>query len=244
MDIPLAWQERAQPILASLAPPRRRAYELARAGTHRYTDVPHLVRALLEDAHVKRAVVACGADPEEVEAVVEGTIDDQPEKRFWHFGAPSEHRELLAVYERALLHALSAELDRVRPVALLVRALAHRPESVLSARLDALDVDALRLMRFDAHGRTTDAPFRDGRGPARVVLLDDPYTTMEAVVEILQRWLALGSEDAIRVMRAVHEGGREGVVFPSWDEARRRAEAARADARERGFPLELELEPA
>jgi ATP-dependent Clp protease adapter protein ClpS len=241
-----AWSfdERAPALAASFASRRDRAREVAaRAGSKR-VELPHLVRALLDDAAVKRALEACGAEPEEVAAVVEGTADELPRKRWWHLGAPWESRALLEVYERALIHAFSAQLDAVTPLRLFVRALASHPTSVLAGRLDALEIDALRLMRFEAHGRVDDPPFPSGRGPARVILHDDPYTTMEAVVELLETWLDLDRAEAERVMRRVHGGGPVGVRFDTWEEARSKAEAARENARMRGFPLELSLEPA
>ncbi len=241
---PSEWKKRAAPVLGTLAPFRWRAHERALLAKHRDVDVPHLVRALLDDARVQEAVRACSAELEDVTALTDGTLDEQPKKRFWHIGAPRESDAFEAVCQQAVIHAVSAELEGVSPVGVLARALAVAPESALSGRLDAFEVEPLRLMRYDAHAVVEDRPFGEGRGPARVVLLNDPYTTMEFVVDVLQRWLDLDPDAAMRCMRNVHQGGRDGVVFRTWDEARRRAEAARQDARERGFPLELTLEPA
>lgn len=236
-----AWKARGPKLARSFEAVRRRAHERAVSAGRARVDVAHLVAALLEEEQVRAAIDAIGADLEEVEAVVEGTADETPPKRWWHFGGPRESRALASIYERAMTHAFGAELEEVTPLNLFVRALQQEPTSTLTGRLDAFEIEPLPLMRFDAHGRVDDPPLEDGEGPARVVILNDPYTTMEAVVEILGTYLDLEPEAAERIMRKVHERGRSGVRFASWAEAKRRAEQAREDARLRGFPLELRV---
>lgn len=236
------WKTRAPAVLETFADPRRRALEIAAGHRHARADEAHLVAALLERSPVQRAVAACGADPDEVRALVDGTVDEQPRRRWWQIGRPGESRRLRTVYERALIHAISSEVNQVSPVALLVRVLLHAPPSLVAERLDAMGVEALPLMRFDAHRRVDDAPLPHGTGPARVVLANDPYTTMELVVELLERFFGLEPERAHRLMRRVHERQRGTIRFSDWEAARRAASAAREEARRRGYPLELALE--
>jgi ATP-dependent Clp protease adaptor protein ClpS len=78
----------------------------------------------------------------------------------------------------------------------------------------------------------------------RVILLNDDYTTMDFVVEILMLIFHKNTDDAIRIMASVHEQGR-GIVgqYPQ-DIARTKVNQVHAMAREQQFPLKCILEPA
>lgn len=237
------WQKRAPAVLESYAALRQRTYDLAIERRHREADVVHLAATLLQESSVHRAVEACGADVADVTTLVDGTMDEQPPRSWWQLGRPRESRRLVEVYEGALVHALSSEIDRVTPVGLLVRLLTQRPPALIAERLDAMGVEPLPLMRWDAHGRADDPPLPRGDGPARVVFLNDPYTTMEVVVELLRRFFELEPKAAEAMMRRIHQHGRGTIPFGRWEDARRQAAAARDEARRRGYPLELTVEP-
>lgn len=76
----------------------------------------------------------------------------------------------------------------------------------------------------------------------RVILLNDDYTTMEFVVEILTYVFNKGLESATRIMLEVHRNGM-GVcgVYPL-DVAETKVETVHALAREHGFPLKCLME--
>lgn len=78
--------------------------------------------------------------------------------------------------------------------------------------------------------------------PYRVYLLNDDYTTMEFVVEILQEIFGRNETEAMPIMLKVHREGR-GVagVYP-FEIAETKKAATETRARERGFPLKCELE--
>ncbi|GHV81793.1 ATP-dependent Clp protease adapter protein ClpS [Spirochaetia bacterium] len=78
----------------------------------------------------------------------------------------------------------------------------------------------------------------------RVVLLNDDYTTMDFVVEVLMRIFHKNGDDALRIMINVHQQGR-GIVgqYPQ-DIARTKAEQVHAMAKAEQFPLKCVLEPA
>ncbi len=71
----------------------------------------------------------------------------------------------------------------------------------------------------------------------QVVLLNDDYTTMEFVVEVLERFFSLSHEKAVAVMLQVHTQGR-GVcgVYPR-DIAETKAEQVIHYARHHQHPL-------
>jgi ATP-dependent Clp protease adaptor protein ClpS len=78
----------------------------------------------------------------------------------------------------------------------------------------------------------------------KVVLLNDDYTTMEFVVQVLQSVFQKSPSEAYQIMMHVHVNGR-GIagVYP-WEVAETKAEAAIAVARDAGFPLKAVTEEA
>lgn len=76
----------------------------------------------------------------------------------------------------------------------------------------------------------------------RVLLLNDDYTTMEFVVEVLRYVFHKSIEEATRIMLNVHRKG-VGVcgVYP-YEIAETKVNIVDALARERGFPLKCTLE--
>lgn len=78
----------------------------------------------------------------------------------------------------------------------------------------------------------------------RVILLNDHYTTMDFVVEILMVVFHKNIEEANRIMLDVHRRGKGIVGVYSWDIAATKAEQVHAAARENEFPLRCIVEPA
>ena len=76
----------------------------------------------------------------------------------------------------------------------------------------------------------------------RVVLLNDDYTTMAFVIEILESVFQKGPAEAYKIMMHVHLNGR-GIagVYP-WEVAETKAEAVQTLARGAGFPLKAVVE--
>ncbi len=78
----------------------------------------------------------------------------------------------------------------------------------------------------------------------KVVLLNDDYTTMEFVVEVLMSVFQKTASEAYQIMMHVHVNGR-GIagVYP-WEVAETKAETVISSARESGFPLQAVTEEA
>lgn len=102
--------------------------------------------------------------------------------------------------------------------------------------------------RFDTGGEGEEAlateEKRRTRRPERhkVILHNDDYTTMEFVVEVLQKHFHKDHAEAIHVMLQVHHKGR-GVagVYPRQAAETKVAEVT-AEARSAGYPLMLTTE--
>ncbi|GHV95338.1 ATP-dependent Clp protease adapter protein ClpS [Spirochaetia bacterium] len=78
----------------------------------------------------------------------------------------------------------------------------------------------------------------------RVILLNDDFTTMDFVVEILMVIFHKNIEEANRIMLDVHQKGRGVVGVYSWDIAATRAEQVHKAATENEFPLRCIVERA
>ena len=76
----------------------------------------------------------------------------------------------------------------------------------------------------------------------KVLLLNDDYTPMDFVVTVLQKFFALGREQATRIMLQVHNEGR-GVcgVYPR-DVAATKVEQVSSFARQHQHPLACVME--
>lgn len=78
----------------------------------------------------------------------------------------------------------------------------------------------------------------------KVVLLNDDYTPMEFVVEILQSFFSLDRENATRVMLMVHTEGKGICGVFSRDVAETKAEQVNVYSRQNEHPLLCDIEPS
>ena len=78
----------------------------------------------------------------------------------------------------------------------------------------------------------------------KVLLLNDDYTPMEFVVEVLETFFTMNREQATQVMLAVHTQGK-GVcgIYPQ-DIAETKASQVNQSARDNGHPLLCDVEPS
>ena len=76
----------------------------------------------------------------------------------------------------------------------------------------------------------------------RVVLLNDNYTTMDFVVDILMLVFRKSEAEANRVMMDIHRRGRGIAGIYTWDIAQTKAEQVHAMARQNEFPLRCGVE--
>ena len=78
----------------------------------------------------------------------------------------------------------------------------------------------------------------------KVVLLNDDYTTMEFVIQVLENVFQKSPAEAYRIMMHVHQNGR-GIagVYP-WEMAETKADTVRSLASTAGFPLRATIEEA
>jgi len=76
----------------------------------------------------------------------------------------------------------------------------------------------------------------------RVILLNDNYTTMEFVIEVLMVIFNKGIDEASRIMLDVHKKGSGIVGVYTWDIAVTKAEKVHAAAESNEYPLKCVVE--
>lgn len=77
----------------------------------------------------------------------------------------------------------------------------------------------------------------------QVVILNDDYTPMEFVIEVLERFFSLDAEQATRLMLQVHHQGRAAIGNYSRDVAETKATLVVDYARQHEHPLLCQAEP-
>ena len=77
----------------------------------------------------------------------------------------------------------------------------------------------------------------------RVILINDDYTTMDFVVEILETVFLKRPAEAHRIMMLVHTSGRALCGTYPFEIAETKVDQVRELARQHGFPLQATLEP-
>jgi len=78
----------------------------------------------------------------------------------------------------------------------------------------------------------------------KVILLNDDYTSMEFVVEILMVIFHKSIDEASRIMLDVHKKDKGVIGVYTWDIAITKIEQVHTAAKANGFPLKCVLEPA
>ncbi len=77
-----------------------------------------------------------------------------------------------------------------------------------------------------------------------VVLLNDDYTTMEFVIQVLESVFQKSPAEAYRIMMHVHQQGRGIAGTYTWEVAETKAETVASLAAEAGYPLKAAVEEA
>lgn len=77
----------------------------------------------------------------------------------------------------------------------------------------------------------------------KVILLNDDYTTMEFVVDVLERFFRMGRERATQIMLHVHTRGRGVCGVFTRDVAETKVQQVMAYAHDQQQPLQCVMEP-
>lgn len=77
-----------------------------------------------------------------------------------------------------------------------------------------------------------------------VVLLNDDYTPMQFVVDILESLFQKSPAEAYRIMMKVHREGRGLAGVYPWEVAETKVDSVVSAARDQGYPLQATIEDA
>jgi ATP-dependent Clp protease adaptor protein ClpS len=77
-----------------------------------------------------------------------------------------------------------------------------------------------------------------------VVLLNDDYTPMQFVIDVLETVFQKSPAEAYRIMMQVHVGGRGVAGIYPWEVAETKVDTTLSCAREAGHPLQATIEDA
>src|SRR5262245_2190254 len=104
----------------------------------------------------------------------------------------------------------------------------------------------IKKMKDQTDGAVKERPKTEQKEPTlyKVVLLNDDYTTMEFVIQVLEHVFQKSPAEAYRIMMHVHVNG-SGIagVYP-WEVAETKVETVTSLAREAQFPLRAAIEEA
>ena len=103
----------------------------------------------------------------------------------------------------------------------------------------------LRIMAIKQQSSTVLAPERAKTKPPRmykVILFNDDYTTMDFVIEVLQRFFAMDRERALQIMLKVHNEGLAICGVYSMDIAETKVVQVSEFAKQHGHPLRCDME--
>jgi ATP-dependent Clp protease adapter protein ClpS len=183
----------------------------------------HLLYGLLQVEAFTAALHKLGADPTAIEARVLAALGDKPRE-------PGEALQLEAHASLAAQH----EGRQATCTDLWYR---------LARTSAASFVDNAHALLFQLVHGMSEPPCAHADPEVHVVIRNDDYTPMRFVSYVIHAIFERSPEDAVAVMKTAHEHGRAIIGRLPTPRAVELVTAARAKARESGYPLWLELEP-
>ena len=194
------------PMSAELESALQRAFQESRGKRQAEIDVEHLLLALLDAPSVIGVLLGCGANLE----ALRRALGEEIAKR----GAAGEQDEIATqptlafqrVVQRAILHVQSSAQESVTGAEALIAIFGEKDSRALRI-LQEHSVTRLGVTRFLAHAAAMPAPPSDA-AELQVVIYNDDFTTMEFVIDVLQKFFAMNREEAADAMMEIHQQGK------------------------------------
>jgi ATP-dependent Clp protease adapter protein ClpS len=187
----------------------------------------HLLYGLLQDESFTSAIKQLDGDPDAIESSVLSALDEtKPD--------PASAAQAIAVLNRA--YGIAQATGRTVSIIDLWSHLSRMDIASLVA------VDPYELLFLLVHGMRPASLDMVGRTDVAVVLRNDNHTTFELVTGILQNVFELSGTEAQSRALETHTEGRTIIGRYKLPIARDKVIAARARARDGGYPLWIGLE--
>jgi ATP-dependent Clp protease adapter protein ClpS len=234
-----------------------RALALAKESRHDRATPEHLLLALIDDPDAAAVMRGCAVDGDRLRRDLSAHLESAPERLAAASPEdakpdPAFHR----VIQRAVTHVQLTGREEVTGTDVLVAVLDER-DSQAAALMQQQGTTRYDVTRYLSHGSVGDQPASQdgsaGPGPAampedaagslaRVLLLNDEYTPMEFVVDVLQELFDYDQEAATRIMLEIHHHGSGICGTYPYDEAAAKVAEVREIAQEHQHPLQCVLE--
>src|SRR5262245_37213594 len=122
----------------------------------------------------------------------------------------------------------------------------HQVDAVRRARLAGGTMTAMADRHEQTDGTVKERTDTKSQDPKlfNVILLNDDYTTMEFVIQILETLFQKSPAEAYQVMMHVHRNGRGLAGVYPWEVAETKVEKVTTLSREAGYPLRATIEDA
>lgn len=234
----------------------QRAVAIAGTGQHEYATLEHLLLALTDDAQAAAVFRACNVDLEKLRHSLVSLIESEPAKSE---AGRSESAKPSAAFQRVVQRAVthvqsSTRREEVTAANVLVAILTERG-SQASAVLEEQAMTRYDATRYICHGisktdrlspRRAEAAPRDRSektaAQAKVLMLNDDYTSMEFVVHVLEQVFEKDRETANRIMFEIHNNGIGTCGLYPYEVANTKVGEVLDLAREQQHPLQCVLE--
>lgn len=187
----------------------------------------HLLYGLLQDETFTTAIRKLDGDPDAIESKVLAVLDERK-------ADPQGAVQAIEVLNRA--YWIAQATDRKVEI---VDVWSHLSRTEIAS---LIGVDPHELLFLLVHGMRPAALDMPGRTEAHVVLRNDNHSTFELVVGILMNVFELSEDDAKARAMDTHNTGRTVIGRYKLPVARDKVIAARARARDQGYPLWIGLE--
>jgi ATP-dependent Clp protease adaptor protein ClpS len=200
---------------------------------HREVTTTHLLGSLFACPSVEGCLTTMGVDPAAARQALTGELDALPRAGWMTFRRPQRNFDALLV---VALRLEADTADRTLSAPLLAgRLVSGSAGEARCAGLAKVGFTRTDFLRVVAHGDVAPPPV-PADGLVTVVLVDDPFTTMEHVVGTLREVFGI-TTDAEKLMMRVHRTGRSVVATMDASAAQEKIAAVHARAAAAGMPL-------